>query len=597
MIKSKTNISFVNCDDKHDNNDGKYDDDFNNINVFGIPLHNNAFAHLKVHDGCQEQHGEYDVISVDVNNTDLCRKVLINDVCKQKCSGNNTSKEHVNVVNITPKNTGNFNSSCKTKYKVKGLNVSHMNVQSLIPCFDEIKIWLKDNPYDVFTLSEKWLDSTIHDSEIKIPGYVIERTDRNRHGGGVAIYIKDDIHYIRRCDIENINDTGSVWLEIKQIRKKPIVIGSLYCRSQSDVPEYLDLLSEIMDDVTNDNKEIILLGDLNCDFLKKNPVTSHMSSFMNMYNLDQLVTKPTRITPNSKTLIDVILTTDCNICVDTDVVHHSFSGHSLVHTTVLCNENMKGSTNTNHVTKQFRSFKDFNVDNFVKDLNNVDWDIHDSSSATVAWDSFVSKFKIVCNKHAPVKSIRFRQKSCPWLDHRDDIFNVMHERDYHHKKAIHSKDGQTHHWNEYRVLRNKVNTMMKEAKRDYYTNKINDSAGNMSNMWKTLKELLPNKKGNLANLPSVCNSNMELANEFNKHFTNVGTASALSSISSREHDHVRQECNTFIFSEISIDEVIDEVIDELNAISQNKASGLDGISTKLIKYGTKAIAPILCKIF
>ena len=38
---------------------------------------------------------------------------------------------------------------------------------------------------------------------------------------------------------------------------------------------------------------------------------------MNMYNLDQLVTKPTRITPNSKTLIDVILTTDCNICVET----------------------------------------------------------------------------------------------------------------------------------------------------------------------------------------------------------------------------------------------------------------------------------------
>ena len=497
------------------------------------------------------------------------------------------------MVNTIPKNIGNSNLSCKTKYKVKGLSVSHMNVQSLIPCLDEIKIWLKENPYDVFTLSETWLDSTIHDSELKIPGYVIERTDRNRHGGGVAIYIKDDINYIRRCDIENINDIGSVWIEIKQIRKKPIVIGSLYCRSQSEVPEYLDSLSEIMDDVTIDNKEIILLGDLNCDFLKKNPVTSHMSSFMNMYNLDQLVTKPTRITPNSKTLIDVILTTDCNICVNTDVVHHSFSDHSLVHTTVLCNQNKNESKNDNHVTKKFRSFKDFNVDNFVRDLDNVDWCIHDSSSATVAWDSFVSKFNIVCNKHALVKSIRFRQKSCPWLEHREDIFNVMHDRDYHHNKAIHGKDGQNHHWNEYKVLRNKVNTMMKEAKRDYYTNKIKDSAGNVSSMWKTLKELLPNKKGNLANLPSVCNSDMELANEFNKHFTNVGTASAPSSISSREHKHERHEGNKFIFTEITID----EVLDELNAISQNKASGLDGVNTKLIKYGTKAIAPIVCKIF
>ena len=493
----------------------------------------------------------------------------------------------------TPKNNGNLNLSRKTKYKVKGLSVSHMNVQSLVPCFDEIKIWLKENSYDIFTLSETWLDSTIHDSEIKIPGYVIERTDRNRHGGGVAIYVKEDIHYKRRCDIENINDIGSVWIEIKQIRKKPIIIGSLYCRSQSEVPEFLELLSEMMDDVTNENKETILLGDLNCDFLKKNPVTSHMSSFMNMYNLDQLVTKPTRITPNSKTLIDVILSTDCSICVDTDVVHHSFSDHSLVHTTVLSNPKKKGSKNVNHVTKTFRSFKNFNVHNFVKDLNNIDWDIHDSSSVSVAWNSFVNKFTTMCNKHAPVKSIRFRQKSCPWLEHRDDIFNVMHERDYHHNKAIHCTDEQNHHWNEYKVLRNKVNIMMKEAKKDYYTNKINDSAGNMSDMWKTLKELLPNKKGDLSNLPTVSNSDMELANDFNEHFTNIGTASTPSSTSSRVYDHDRHGGNKFTFTKISID----QVVDELKAISQNKGSGLDGLSTKLIKYGTEAIAPILCKIF
>ena len=48
----------------------------------------------------------------------------------------------------------------------------------------------------------------------------------------------------------------------------------------------------------------------------------------------------------------------------------------------------------------------------------------------------------------------------------------MHDRDYHHNKAIHSKDGQNHHWNEYKLLRNKVNTMMKEAKRNDYTNKL-----------------------------------------------------------------------------------------------------------------------------
>ena len=52
-------------------------------------------------------------------------------------------------------------------------------------------------------------------------------------------------------------------------------------------------------------------------------------------------------------------------------------------------------------------------------------------------------------------------------------------------------------------------------------------------------------------------------------------------------------CTTkFCFAEISADQVVDEI----NAISENKASGLDTICTKLVKYGAKSTAEILCKI-
>ena len=47
----------------------------------------------------------------------------------------------------------------------------------------------------------------------------------------------------------------------------------------------MNSLSEIMSDVTNENKEIFLMGDLNCDVLKKNPATSHMSVFLDIFNL------------------------------------------------------------------------------------------------------------------------------------------------------------------------------------------------------------------------------------------------------------------------------------------------------------------------
>ena len=81
---------------------------------------------------------------------------------------------------------------------------------------------------------------------------------------------------------------------------------------------------------------------------------------MNLFNLTQLVDKPTRITPTSRTLLDVILTTNANICTDTRVVHKSFSDHSLVKTTIMSKCKVKSKcNNNNHVTKKFRCFKNF----------------------------------------------------------------------------------------------------------------------------------------------------------------------------------------------------------------------------------------------
>ena len=81
-----------------------------------------------------------------------------------------------------------------------------------------------------------------------------------------------------------------------------------------------------------------------------------------------------------------------------------------------------------------------------------------------------------------MKSIRFKNELCPWLGHRDDIFNAMHERDYHHNKAPHCTEDHNDHWNQYKILRNKVNIMMRDAKREYYTNenlKWNDQINNI----------------------------------------------------------------------------------------------------------------------
>ena len=157
----------------------------------------------------------------------LIEKEKVTNMCAEHIVPHSDDK----APDVTPKV---IRKSTKSKLHKKGINVSHLNVQSLLSSIDELRLWLKGNPYHVFTLSETWLDNTVHSSEFEIPGYVFERIDRNRDGGGVGMYIKDDIQYKRRFDLENAN-TEAIWLEIKQVHRKPIIISSLYCRSQQDV--------------------------------------------------------------------------------------------------------------------------------------------------------------------------------------------------------------------------------------------------------------------------------------------------------------------------------------------------------------------------
>ena len=55
------------------------------------------------------------------------------------------------------------------------------------------------------------------------------------------------------------------------------------------------------------------MGDLNCDMIatRYDNNTCKLMSIADIYGLQQLITEPTRITPTSATLIDVIYTNNC----------------------------------------------------------------------------------------------------------------------------------------------------------------------------------------------------------------------------------------------------------------------------------------------
>lgn len=58
--------------------------------------------------------------------------------------------------------------------------------------FTLLKDSVVSNSFDIFTISETWLDSSVNNESIHIPGYTLYRQDRGPHkpGGGLCVYIK-----------------------------------------------------------------------------------------------------------------------------------------------------------------------------------------------------------------------------------------------------------------------------------------------------------------------------------------------------------------------------------------------------------------------
>ena len=90
-------------------------------------------------------------------------------------------------------------------------NANNLNVRCLKnrEHLQLVKHTILKNKLDVLTLSETWLNSSITDLELEIPGYNLYRVDRNtKPGGGVGVYARQTYKVKVLADISNISDNG-----------------------------------------------------------------------------------------------------------------------------------------------------------------------------------------------------------------------------------------------------------------------------------------------------------------------------------------------------------------------------------------------------
>ena len=95
-----------------------------------------------------------------------------------------------------------------------------------MPKIEEHRIIAKSTNATVIGISESKLDESVLELEVQVDDYKILRCDRNRPGGGVACYIRNDLSYNSLSVFPR--EIESVFFEIILPNSKPIT-GPIYC--------------------------------------------------------------------------------------------------------------------------------------------------------------------------------------------------------------------------------------------------------------------------------------------------------------------------------------------------------------------------------
>ena len=118
-------------------------------------------------------------------------------------STNSTRNEEQNVAQTDC--ILNFDNLPKSSRK-HGIYFAHLNIRTLLPNMDQVKVLLIGNDIDVFALNETRLCDSVDDIQVYVDKFAIYRKDRNRQGGGVLVYVNEKrFHHTMRSDLMSEN--------------------------------------------------------------------------------------------------------------------------------------------------------------------------------------------------------------------------------------------------------------------------------------------------------------------------------------------------------------------------------------------------------
>ena len=158
---------------------------------------------------------------------------------------------------------------------------------------------------DLPAVSETWLDFSVPDALVHVPGYNIHRYDCLIGQGGRACFFVKESTAVRHC--LHSHTAEAVFITVLDKKRPILLLGCVY-RSPSAPVFYWSFLTESIEKLLSISScDLILQVDFNVNILSPTPSTQHryLNNLISDFNLPIMTKSPTR-TP-SQLCLDLIL--------------------------------------------------------------------------------------------------------------------------------------------------------------------------------------------------------------------------------------------------------------------------------------------------
>jgi len=488
--------------------------------------------------------------------------------------------------------------------------ITQINTRSIKKNFEPLKAYIGSfrSPPQVITLAETWLKENDH-VYYNIPGYNLISLPRpNRIGGGVGIYLSNIFSYTIKSDLMDImkDVCEYVVIDVSINSNESIIIVSMYRPPNTDLQSFNIKFNNFLDKLTVDRrKKIFIAADTNIDLLKINS-HSKTEEFLNTllsFSFLPTITKPTRITSDTSTLLDNIFTNCFEHLISSDIVFEDISDH-LPTIINIDMQNKHPITAESTEDDQRRCFNSSNFKDFYNKLKCANWsDICSkcliATDPTPIYNEFSTKFYKLYNESFPLKTDTWKSNKRnhhPWMT--QSLVRCCRKKSRLLKKF--NKFPNVVNRIKYKTYRKTLKQTIVTAESNYYQAQFSKYSADIRMTWKTLNNAINISKERQDNISLVVN-NMRITDptiivsKFNDHFINIGPklASNIPACNKQVSDYLSSP-PTNSMNLVPTDK--SEIIAIIKTLKNSTSLGLDKIPSNIIKFGSEIISSPLADI-